>query len=203
MRRELLAVPVAALFLSLEAPRESALTPPLSAISFMSGCWTGPSPSGATIEEHYTAPSENLLIGMTRYVRNGRVVDFEFTTVERTDSTFVMTPRPKGVKSDSFPLKEVSDGRATWRTRSTISRSGSFIGAGPDGSPIARIEGTTPKGERHVEWTMHLMVVGVAGYASAVTRGAPVQRTGPFAGDRRGRRRGELSEGQEVRARSA
>jgi hypothetical protein len=155
MRRELLAVPVAALFLSLEAPRESALTPPLSAISFMSGCWTGPSPSGATIEEHYTAPSENLLIGMTRYVRNGRVVDFEFTTVERTDSTFVMTPRPKGVKSDSFPLKEVSDGRATWENPKHDFPQRIIYRRGPDGSLIARIEGTTPKGERHVEWTMH------------------------------------------------
>lgn len=155
MRRELLAVPVAALFLSLEAPRESVLTPPLSAISFMSGCWTGPSPSGATIEEHYTAPSENLLIGMTRYVRNGRVVDFEFTTVERTDSTFVMTPRPKGVKSDSFPLKEVSDGRATWENPKHDFPQRIIYRRGPDGSLIARIEGTTPKGERHVEWTMH------------------------------------------------
>lgn len=155
MRRELLAVPVAALFLSLEAPRESALTPPLSAISFMSGCWTGPSPSGATIEEHYTAPSENLLIGMTRYVRNGRVVDFEFTTVERTDSTFVMTPRPKGVKSDSFPLKEVSDGRATWENPKHDFPQRIIYRRGPDGSLLARIEGTTPKGARHVEWTMH------------------------------------------------
>jgi len=155
MRHELLAVPVAALFLSFHERREGAPTPPVSAISFMSGCWTGPSPSGATIEEHYTSPSENLLIGMTRYVRNGRVVDFEFTTVERTDSTFVMTPRPKGVKSDSFPLKEVSDGRATWENLKHDFPQRIIYRRGPDGALIARIEGTTPKGERHVEWTMH------------------------------------------------
>ena len=155
MRHELLAVPVAVLCLSFEARRESAPTPPLSAISFMSGCWTGPSPNGATIEEHYTSPSENLLIGMTRYVRNGRVVDFEFTTVERTDSTFVMTPRPKGVKSDSFPLKEVSDGRAMWENLKHDFPQRIIYRRGPDASLIARIEGTTPKGERHVEWTMH------------------------------------------------
>lgn len=154
MRREL-AVPVVVVFLSFEARRESAATPPLSAISFMSGCWTGPSPNGATIEEHNTSPSDNLLIGMTRYVRNGRVVDFEFTTVERTDSTFVMTPRPRGVKSDSFPLKEISDGRATWENLKHDFPQRIIYRRGPDGSLIARIEGTTPKGERHVEWTMH------------------------------------------------
>ncbi len=43
----------------------AAPAPPLSAIAFMTGCWTGPSPNGATIEEHYSEPSENLLIGMT------------------------------------------------------------------------------------------------------------------------------------------
>src|SRR5687767_9645780 len=76
-------------------------TPPLSAISFMAGCWTGPSSNGATIEEQYTGASENMVIGMTRYVRDGRVVDFEFTTIERSDTAFFMTPRPKGVRSDS------------------------------------------------------------------------------------------------------
>ena len=114
MRHELFAIPLA-VFVAFGAGRRALpASPPLSAISFMSGCWTGPSPNGATIEEHYSAASENLLIGMTRYVRNGRVVDFEFTTVERTDSTFVMTPRPKGVKSDSFPLKDASANCAMW-----------------------------------------------------------------------------------------
>src|SRR3954451_24989400 len=95
MRHELIAIPFATLVAFGADRRATPASPPLSAISFMSGCWTGPSPNGATIEENYSAASENLLIGMSRYVRNGRVVDFEFTTVERTDSTFVMTPRPK------------------------------------------------------------------------------------------------------------
>lgn len=154
MRHELFAVPLV-VFLAYGTGRRAAPSPPLSAISFMSGCWTGASPNGATIEEHYSAASENLLIGMTRYVRSGRVVDFEFTTVERTDSTFVMTPRPKGVKSDSFPLKDVSNGRATWENLAHDFPQRIIYRRGTDGSLIARIEGTTPAGERHVEWTMH------------------------------------------------
>lgn len=154
MRHELFAIPLA-VFLAYGTGRRAAPSPPLSAISFMSGCWTGASPNGATIEEHYSAPSENVLIGMTRYVRSGRVVDFEFTTVERTDSTFVMTPRPKGVKSNSFPLKDVSNGRATWENLKHDFPQRIIYRRGTDGSLIARIEGTTPAGERHVEWTMH------------------------------------------------
>lgn len=156
MRHELIPISVAVMVTVFGAARHAApLSPPLSAISFMSGCWTGPSPTGATIEEHYSAASENMLIGMTRYVRNGRVIDFEFTTVERTDSTFVMTPRPKGVKSDAFPLKAVSDGRATWENLAHDFPQRIIYRRGPDGSLIARIEGTTSAGERHIEWTMH------------------------------------------------
>jgi uncharacterized protein DUF6265 len=155
MRHERFAIPLAVLVAFGAGRRASPASPPLSAISFMSGCWTGLSPNGATIEEHYSAASENLLIGMTRYVRKGRVVGFEFTTVERTDSTFVMTPRPKGVKSDSFPLKDVSEGRATWENLEHDFPQRIIYRRGANGSLIARIEGTTPAGERHVEWTMH------------------------------------------------
>ena len=95
--------------------------PPLSAISFMTGCWTGASANGATIEEQYSEAADNMLIGMTRYVRSGRVVDFEFTTVERTDSSFVMTPHPKGVQSDAFPLKDAGD---QFRAKRGVGRAG-------------------------------------------------------------------------------
>lgn len=128
--------------------------PPLSAIAFMAGCWTGPSSNGVTIEEHYTAASENLMLGMTRYVRGTRVVDFEFTTIERTDSSFVLTRRPKGERSDAFPLKEVSGDRAVWENMAHDFPQRIIYWRGTDGTLVARIEGTTPRGERHVEWTM-------------------------------------------------
>lgn len=129
--------------------------PPLSAISFMTGCWTGASSNGATIEERYSETADNLMIGMTRYVRGSRIVDFEFTTVSRTDSSFVMTPHPKGVKSDPFPLKEVADGRAVWENLKHDFPQRIIYRSGTDGSLIARIEGKTPRGESHREWTMH------------------------------------------------
>ena len=137
------------------APSTShAPTPPLSAIAFMTGCWTGPSSNGATIEERYSETAENLMIGMTRYVRSGRVVDFEFTTVERTDTSFVMTPHPRGVQSDAFPLKEASEGRAVWENLKHDFPQRIIYRAGAGGSLIARIEGGTPSGDRHIEWTM-------------------------------------------------
>ena len=134
------------------APKSS--PPPLAAISFMSGCWRGPSANGATIEEQYTESADNMVIGMTRYVRGNRVVMFEFTTIERTDSSFVMTPRPRGNKSDAFPLKELTDGRAVWENLAHDFPQRIIYARGADGSLVARIEGNTPQGPRHSEWTM-------------------------------------------------
>ena len=135
-------------------PAAPVSVPPLSAISFMSGCWTGPSANGGTIEEQYTDASANLVIGMTRYLRGERVVDFEFTTIERTDTSFVMTPRPKGVKSDSFPLKTIEASKAVWENLKHDFPQRIIYRKGEDGTLIARIEGTTPRGDRHVEWVM-------------------------------------------------
>jgi hypothetical protein len=156
MRQPLLSIAAATatVFLSPPPAPETAAPPPLSAISFMAGCWTGPAQNGATIEEHYSAAANNLMLGMTRYVRNGQVVDFEFTTIERSDSAFVMTPRPKGIKSDSFPLKEISDGRAVWENRKHDFPQRIIYQRGPNGELLARIEGTTPRGDRHIDWTM-------------------------------------------------
>jgi len=135
-------------------PASQSSVPPLSAISFMSGCWTGPSSNGAVIEERYTDATENLVIGMTRYVRGGRVVDFEFTTIERTDSAFVMRPHPKGVKSDAFPLKTLEANKAVWENLGHDFPQRIIYRKGDDSSLVARIEGTTPRGERHLEWVM-------------------------------------------------
>ena len=129
--------------------------PALSAVAFMAGCWRGaPSPNGTTIEEWYSEPATNLVLGMTRYVRDGRVVDFEFTMIERTDSTFLLVPRPKGVRSDAFPLKELTDGQAVWENPAHDFPQRIIYRRGDGGTLVARIEGNTPGGARHSEWTM-------------------------------------------------
>jgi hypothetical protein len=158
MRQPIVSIVVATTTVLLFLPEArriaSAPPPPLSAVAFMTGCWTGPSQNGATIEEHYSEAANNLMIGMTRYVRAGQVVDFEFTTIERSDTALVMTPRPKGVKSDSFGLKEITDGRAVWENPKHDFPQRIIYRRGATGELVARIEGVTPRGERHIEWTM-------------------------------------------------
>src|SRR5687768_7341356 len=41
--------------------------PTLADLGFLAGCWRGASDGGAVIDEYYTPPSENLILGMSRY----------------------------------------------------------------------------------------------------------------------------------------
>lgn len=126
----------------------------VSDLGFMSGCWRGLTRSGTTIEEYYTPPSSNLIVGATRYVRDGRVVDFEFTRIDQTDSGAVMTPHPKGVRSVSFAPTVVERNRAVWENPTHDFPQRILYTRVADDTLVARIEGRTPSGERALEWRM-------------------------------------------------
>ncbi len=123
-------------------------------LGFMAGCWRGVTRSGTTIEEFYTTPSANLIVGTTRYVREGRTVDFEFTRIDQTDSGAVITPHPKGVRSVSFAPMVIERNRAVWENPSHDFPQRILYTRVAGDTLVARIEGRTPSGERALEWRM-------------------------------------------------
>lgn len=82
--------------------------PRLPALAFMTGCWEGPYQSrGRTgrIQEQYTSPSANVMLGTTRYLLEDSAVQFELTTLLRDSTGVAMTPYPRGRPSaDVFRL---------------------------------------------------------------------------------------------------
>jgi hypothetical protein len=133
---------------------QPAVRNPLSDLGFMAGCWRGLTRPGTTIEEFYTTPSSNLIIGTTRYVRDGRTVDFEFTRIDQTDSGAVITPHPKGVRSVSFAPKIIERNRAVWENPTHDFPQRILYTRVADDTLVARIEGRTPSGDRALEWRM-------------------------------------------------
>lgn len=87
----------------------------LDDLRFMSGCWEGTFGNGGVMEEFYSTPSANLMVGTTRYLRGARVVQFEFTRVERDSTgTIWMIPYPSGrMSEDPFRL-------TTWDGREAV-----------------------------------------------------------------------------------
>jgi hypothetical protein len=135
-------------------PSASAAGSRVSDLAFMGGCWRGVTRSGTTIEEFYTAPTANQMLGVTRYVRDGRVVDFEFTRIDQTDSGAVLTPHPKAVRSVSFAPRVIESDRAVWENAAHDFPQRILYWRTSEDTLVARIEGKTPQGARSLEWRM-------------------------------------------------
>jgi hypothetical protein len=128
--------------------------PSLQSLQFMTGCWRGPAGGRAMLEEFYTAPAANVMLGVSRYVRDGQVTDYEFTSIEQRDSDLVITPRPKDQSPASFSLRRLTDGEVVWANpEHDFPQVISYRRVAPD-SLVARIEGPGPKGTRTMEWRM-------------------------------------------------
>lgn len=157
MRAPALALSVALLAGS-AAPTSPVPSPPrptLADLGFMTGCWRGGSAGGAVIDEYYTPPSENLILGLSRYTKGGRVTSYEFTTIAaQGDSDLVLTPRPAGQAPADFNLAKLQPGVAVWTNpRHDFPQLISYRRLGSD-SLVARIEGPGPGGSRSSEWRM-------------------------------------------------
>ena len=87
----------------------------LQPVAFLSGCWLGLSDNGVTvIEERWSPPSENFMIGTTRFMQDGRTTSFEFGHMHAEEGGGVVyTPYPSGNRSEhTFALTESSPGQA-------------------------------------------------------------------------------------------
>ena len=79
----------------------------LADIGWLAGSWE--LSSGARcIEEHWTAPSSNLLVGMSRTVEGGRTSSFEFVRIESRVDGIYYVAQPGGRPPVDFKL--ASDG---------------------------------------------------------------------------------------------
>lgn len=137
-------------------PPARAQAPPssLAALEFMAGCWSGPAAGGSTIEEYYTAPTANVMLGVTRYVRGDRVTGFEFTSIVREDSAIVVTPRPEGQRPVPFRVTRLAAESAVWENPAHDFPRRIAYRRLPGDTLVARIEGPGSGGTRSVEWRM-------------------------------------------------
>jgi hypothetical protein len=123
----------------------------MAGLAFLAGTWCGDADaSGTVIEEQYTTPSANLVLGTTRYLRGGATVTFELTRIEADGDSIVLYPMPRGRPSVGFRLVRLRADTAVFENlahdfpiRILYRREGSAL--------IARIEGTDGDG---AEWRM-------------------------------------------------
>ncbi|HSH76737.1 MAG TPA: DUF6265 family protein [Longimicrobiales bacterium] len=98
---------IAVLVVAAPVPGQERFT--LEDVSFLSGCWadrTGP----VELREQWTEAEGGVMLGTSRFVRGGEVVDWEFGRIVEDGDGVTLWPYPRGVSSEhGFGLIRVGD----------------------------------------------------------------------------------------------
>jgi hypothetical protein len=126
----------------------------LSGLAFMSGCWKGDFEGGNAIEEFYTTPSENVMLGLSRFMRGGRTMQHEFSRITADSTGIFLLPFPGGSASEHvFRLTRLEDGLAVFEAPEHDFPKRIIYRRNADGSNTARIDGGEAS-DRAQEWPM-------------------------------------------------
>ena len=129
---------------------------PLDTLSWMSGCWRGDAGSGTAIEEQYSAPTANQILGTTRYVRDGRSIDFEFTSITSDSTGITLNAQPRGVPPTPFTLDSLTASFARWSNPHHDFPQRIQYSRLHHDTLVARIEGPgSNESPRASEWRLH------------------------------------------------
>ena len=105
---------VLALLGSMSGTTDQASKTALADLAWMTGSWVGTT-RGIEMEEHWTAPKGNSMIGIHRDVENGRTLSFEFLRIEQRGDQIVYLSMPNGRSpATPFPLKQASGARVVF-----------------------------------------------------------------------------------------
>jgi hypothetical protein len=72
-----------------------------SALSWMAGCWRQET-AGRIVEEMWMAPRGDAMLGMSRTVAKGRIVDHEFLQIRVQDGRLVYIAKPSQQPETTF-----------------------------------------------------------------------------------------------------
>ena len=115
-----------------------------SRLKFMEGCWRGRLDKDTDVEELWSAPAENLLLAMTRYLKKGRATGYEFTRIQAVDTTVVFAASGDGKPEDIFPLKTIADDYVLFENPAKTFPKRIMYRLTDDGALIPRNEGDGP-----------------------------------------------------------
>jgi hypothetical protein len=96
---------------ALAASGVAAQAPPAPAagiqrVAWLQGCWEMAAGT-RTVEEQWMAPRGGTMMGISRTVRDGRLLEYEFVVLREQGEGLVYEPRPSGQAPASFPSRTI------------------------------------------------------------------------------------------------
>lgn len=132
---------VAGLTAAADAPPPATPVVALDQFAWLAGSWTLTEGAVKT-EEIWTAPSSNLMLGMSRTLKDGKTVAFEFVSLQRRDDGLYYVAQPGGRPPVDFRLASWKDGEAVFVNPGHADHLQRIVyRRNADGSLSARIEG--------------------------------------------------------------
>jgi len=129
----------------------SAQTQDLTQLAWMAGTWVG-TQDRLEMEEHWTAPKGNLMLGLHRDVSGDRAVSFEFLRIEKTNDGIAYIAQPQGRPPTPFRLVESSPNRVIFENKAHDFPQRIIYWAERD-TLHARVEGVQNGRQQSMEWT--------------------------------------------------
>jgi hypothetical protein len=124
-----------------------------SALSWMAGCWRRESP-GRTVEEMWMAPRGDGMLGMSRTVATGRIVEHEFLQIRVQDGRLVYIAKPSAQPEATFTAKTAGSREVIFENLAHDFPQRIIYRLQPDGGLAARIEGTEQGRMRGIDFPM-------------------------------------------------
>ncbi|MFN7936672.1 MAG: DUF6265 family protein [Bryobacteraceae bacterium] len=124
----------------------------VQSLGWFAGCWEMRNPAGTfSIEEMWTKPAGESLLGMGRTIRNGKTLftEFQRIAVENGKLTYFARIGTKG--ATSFPLVKMTDSEVVFENP-THDFPQRVIYRKVQGGLFARIEGVDKGKEKHEEF---------------------------------------------------
>lgn len=128
--------------------------PGINNLAWLSGCWVPPD-SDPGSGEHWTVPADGSMIGVSRTLRNGKMVAFEFMQFRTlNDGSMVFIAQPSGRPPTTFRLKAMDDSSVVFENLEHDFPQRVIYRKLQDGSIIGRIEGTVNGRSSSVDYPM-------------------------------------------------
>jgi Domain of unknown function (DUF6265) len=124
-----------------------------AALSWMAGCWRQES-SQRVVEETWMAPRGDGMLGMSRTVAKGRIVEHEFLQIRVQDGRLVYIAKPSRQPEASFTAKSAGAREVIFENLAHDFPQRIIYRLQSDGNLAARIEGTEKGQARGIDFGM-------------------------------------------------
>ena len=126
---------------------------PLARLDWLAGCWELERGTRRTLEM-WMPPAGGLMLGSSRTVSNGQLVEWEQIRLTVRDGRLIYTAAPSAQAVTEFAAVAVTDsGFTVENPQHDFPQRIRYARRGAD-SLVARIKGKTPRGERGVDYPM-------------------------------------------------